>query len=210
MKMKTFIISAFLAMAGITNAAVTLTAVSFTNGVSDSSGSGLAANSIIRYGFFANDAAVTSNIGNIAALETAFVEVASQVNAGNSGFPGFFQHDLSINDAASFESVNYNTGIVGKNIYAWVSNNTNPASATEYGIFRTNELWQDAGNPNMSFTLQTDAAGFNPLIGSTTGPVLFAGNPASIQLATIAAIPEPSRAMLGLIGRGALVFRRRR
>jgi len=207
MKLKSLVISTFLALAGISNAMVTLTAVSFTNGVSDSSGSGLAANSIIRYGFFNNDAAVTSNIGNIAALETAFIEVASQIDAGSPGFPGFFQHNLNIDDSASFESVNYNTGIVGKNIYAWVSNNTVPANATDYGIFRTNELWQDAGNPNMSFTLQTDAPGFTALIGGTSGPVLFAGNPASIQLA---AIPEPSRAMLGLLGLGALVFRRRR
>lgn len=210
MKIKLLAISTLLALAGISNAAVTLTAVSFTNGVSDSSGAGLAANSIIRYGFFNSDADVTSNIGNIAALETAFIEVASQTDAGSPGFPGFFQHNLNIDDSASFESVNYNTGIVGKNIYAWVSNNTVPANATDIGIFRTNELWQDSSNPNMSFTLQTDAAGFTPLIGGTSGPVLFAGNPASIQLTSIAAIPEPSRAMLGLIGLGALVFRRRR
>jgi MYXO-CTERM domain-containing protein len=40
--------------------------------------------------------------------------------------------------------------------------------------------------------------------------VLFTGLGNSYQLADIGVVPEPSRAMLGLLGLGALVFRRRR
>jgi MYXO-CTERM domain-containing protein len=212
MKISSIILATVLATASVSQAAVTLGATSFQNGLSDSTGAALAANAISRYGYFGSGFDFGANANDIAALETAFTQVTSQTGVQAFGIDGFFQYTLNIDDTASFEGQNYNSQIVGKNIYAWVMNNTNPASATQHGIFSTSETWNDSSNPNMTFTLQSNVpGGVNTRIGSAlTGPVLFTGLGNSYQLADIGVVPEPSRAMLGLLGLGALVFRRRR
>jgi hypothetical protein len=47
-------------------------------------------------------------------------------------------------------------------------------------------------------------------VGSLSSATLTGGSAPAIRLSEIAAIPEPSRAMLGFIGLAAMVFRRRR
>lgn len=212
MKIKSLIALLALTIATASQATVTLTATSFQNGLTTSGGSALNSNSLIRYGVFTNGFNFAANASNSAAMEAAFTEVTSQVGVSASGFDGFFQYTLSINEASSFEGVNYGTGIAGKNIFAWVFNNSTPGSSTQQGVFSTGELWGDNLNPNFTFTLQSNAPGgvTTHIGGNQTGPELFTGLGNSYQLASIGAIPEPSRALLGLVGLGALFFRRRR
>lgn len=205
----TSIIAAFtLTFAAASHGAVNLTASSFRNGLSTSAGVALDGTSVIRYGIFTTGFNFSANAADSVAMETAFTQVVQQVGVSLSGFDGYFQHALTgINEAGTFEGVSYATGIAGKNIYAWVLNQ----AGTEQGVFSSGEVWGDTSTPDFTFTLQDDApGGITTHIGSATGPEIFSGLGNSYKLATIGAVPEPSRAFLGLLGLGALFFRRRR
>lgn len=208
MKITSIVLALAFSLVTASHGFVTLTATSFQNGLSTSTGVALDGTAVVRYGIFTTGFDFAANAANSVAMEAAFTQVTSQVGVSAGGFDGFFQHSLSANGLGTFEGVNYVSGIQGKNIFAWVLN----AAGTQQGVFSSGELWGDVDNAASTFTLQSDApGGLTTHIGSAlTGPEIFTGLGNSYQLATVAAIPEPSRAVLGLLGLGALFFRRRR
>lgn len=172
---------------------------------------------IARFGYFAP---TTNFAGSVASLQTAFIELANYTLTGNtwntstaftaSGTYGGLAYDGNSGSNAPFSG-----DIAGENMYLWVLNNSTTSSATQHGIFSAPGIWTwtDADEPG---TNGGDSS-FSLGIGTDTGLVANIGIAASDaglagghSLAAIGAIPEPSRAFLGLLGLGALFFRRRR
>ncbi|MEM7147463.1 MAG: PEP-CTERM sorting domain-containing protein [Verrucomicrobiota bacterium] len=96
---------------------------------------------------------------------------------------------------------------VNTRLYWWIFNSSNPFTATQMGIFSAtgNPQWTSADPSNM-FDFRTTAA-------STVNEILrgnFVDNGAGVDFLQLGFVPEPSRAMLILIGFGAAVMRRRR
>ena len=179
---------------------------------------------LIRLGTFA---AGTNFASDVATLETAFTEVLTSTGPWTfGGNPGFFEFTGAENAPLTFtggstlyEGKQYDltTGgidltnasdIVGEQVYMWVMNNTTPGSATQHAILRDGGIWTDAQSPDPSVFFDTVSPTLS--VGSLSSATLTGGTAPAIQLSNIAAIPEPSRAMLGFIGLAAMVFRRRR
>lgn len=219
MNLKTLAVIASLSLPTISGAATL--AFDYSN-LADSNGA-LLTSGIIRFGVFQ-----TGNFNqSVADLADDFIQIGSYNIAGDNAFTS-----LNYNNTAG--STTYASGdglttlfydltlvdnsvnpaaIAGRQIYAWVLNDAAFGSATEHGIF-TNAayLWiddQQIPNDNSTFSFDVSSGdGMTALVGTASDDIF---NPASPhRLATIAAIPEPSRALLGLIGLTGVMFRRRR
>lgn len=204
--------------------AATLIANASDTGLAQATGSSAVASGALRFGYFASGYDFAANANDIAALETAFIQVASYTGViSDSGFDGFFNTNLSYLQSGSFEgtpfdlssgsTANVANDIAGEKIYLWVLNNPVATSATQHGIFSTNATWTDADvfpSNNSLFSIDNGTAGLTAHIGTlAAGPDLGGGNP-SHRLANIAAVPEPSRAVLAFAGVAGVMFRRRR
>jgi len=179
---------------------------------------------IVRFGTFATgtDFATASQ----AQLETAFTEVLSATGPWTyGGNPGQFEFTGDENPALSYtggstvyEGVTYDatagidltntSDIAGSLVYAWILNNTNPASATQQAILSESAVWQDA--QNFDPTTFFDTLNATRHIGTLSGTTLAGTTAPAVALANIGVVPEPSRAMLGFLGFAAMLFRRRR
>lgn len=221
---KTFALIASLAVVvSQTNAASFFTGDT-TNGITAADGTTPLSSGSVFYGTFTSGFDVAANANNFAALDAAFIQVIGYNGSSNLA-PGVFNlTGLTYNEGAAFETVQYDLSadtsnvandIAGSAVYAWVLNNTTPSSATEHAIFtQTGSTWADAqtpGSPATSFSWETtDGANVQALIGTVLGGANIGGAANSHRLQTIGAVPEPSRAVLGFLGFGALFFRRRR
>lgn len=188
-----------------------------------SDGSTALSSGIIRFGTFGTVNFVTATQ---AELETAFIEVLTTTGpftyGGNPGlfeFTGDENAPLSYTGGATvYEGVTYdltagidltNSGdIAGSTVYAWVLNNTTPGSATQQAILSNTAIWQDAQNFDPTTFFDTFTATRH--IGTLSGTTLAGTSVPAVALANIAAVPEPSRALLGFAGIAAMLFRRRR
>jgi hypothetical protein len=115
-------------------------------------------------------------------------------------------YDLS---TGAFNNANVAGDIAGGTIYALVYNGASFNLSTEVGVFSAFDfgwLWND----NDDLVTTTD---FNFGLDSGSGMVAHIGTASadpSTSAHRLAAIPEPSRALLGLIGLTGVMFRRRR
>jgi hypothetical protein len=93
----------------------------------------------------------------------------------------------------------------------WVLDNSALLSATQQGIFASTYIWADADLlPSNDSAFDMQPAALTALVGQlNTGADIGATAP-SHRLGTIAAVPEPSRALLMFLGLGGFFFRRRR
>jgi hypothetical protein len=101
----------------------------------------------------------------------------------------------------------------GKQVYAWIFNNDDPALATEMGIF-TSTAWSPIptnGTVGDSLALGTTTATTITAVGGA-GSVFTGGTSLTnqLRLGEFNAIPEPSRLLLISVGFMGLVARRRR
>lgn len=222
--MKLKVISSLVFAALISSAsAASLLSTNFGNGFTLENGTTALSSGAVRFGTFAAGFDFAANAGDIAALEAAFTQVYALTGTIEaSSTPGFFEVNQSYNNV-SFEGVPFDSStgatnnvagdIAGEKIYLWVLNNATSSAATQQGIFSTNATWTDfdtVGNNDSLFSPDSGNAGLTAHIGSlATGADIGAGAP-SHSLANIAAVPEPSRALLGMVGLAAVVFRRRR
>jgi hypothetical protein len=222
MKNKIITTLAFAALLSSASAA-SLLSTNFGNGFTLSNGTTALGTGAVRFGTIAAGFDFVANANNISAINAAFTEVYALTGTIEAlSTPGFFDINTTYNNTA-FEGVNFDNSagtttnvagdIAGEKVYVWALNNATTASATQHGIFSTNTLWTDfdtVGNNDTLFSPDTGNAGLTAHIGSLASGADIGGGAPSHSLANIAAIPEPSRAMLGFIGLAAMVFRRRR
>lgn len=220
MKKAFVILASIAAVVSQANAASFLTGDT-TNGIVAADGTTPLTSASVLYGTFTAGFDVAANANNLTALDAAFIQVIGYNGPSNLA-PGVFNlTGLTYDAGASFEGVQYDLSadtanvandIAGTAVYAWVLNNTNPAAATEHAIFtRTGSTWTDAqtvpDNATSFSWATTTGTEVQALVGTVLGGANIGGSANAHQLA---AIPEPSRAVLGFLGLGALFFRRRR
>mgnify|MGYP003674657769 CR=1 FL=1 len=195
-----------------------------TNGFVGADGTTPLTSGSVLYGTFAAGFNIAANAGDFSALNAAFTQVIGYNGASNLA-PGVFNlTGLTYDAGAAFEGVQYDLSadttnvandIAGSAVYAWVLNNVDPSAATEQAIFtRTGSTWADAQTPGDNSTsfswATTTGAEVQAIIGTVLGGANIGGAANPHQLSAVGVIPEPSRAVLGFLGLGALFFRRRR
>lgn len=153
-----------------------------------SDGSTLAAGDLLRFGTF--------DLVAYNALSPAQKNTFSEVDS-------IFEELGIANSNASGEILSIGIGVVGTpgdQLYTWVFNNSVATNATEWGIFSSNNtLWEVAGDP-----------GSSSLSNSTINQVIHGSDPGDVGGdVRLAAVPEPSMALLSLLGFAALLRRRR-
>jgi hypothetical protein len=221
---KAFILLLAVALTSQGAKAATLFAGDTASGLTLSDGTTALASGAIRLGHFTSGFNFAANANDLAALQSAFTQVVAYTGA-ISAFEvnGFFDQALTYTAGGTYGSLPYDSSaastsdvggdIAGSKIYAWVLNNATTLSATQQAIFSTNQVWTDADTVpvnDSSVSWSAGTSGLTAHIGSlSTGADIGGGTP-SHSLAAVAAIPEPSRAMLGFIGIAAMLFRRRR
>jgi hypothetical protein len=237
--MKKTILLALLSVLGASSASAALTFASANTSVGFTTSTGSlidAANTRVRYGHFQDPTSIFANRDDLAALEANFIEILSFTASAIQGANATGEWSIAsaaFNPAATYEGFTYdatagdtNTNnpsvdIAGSEIYAWVMSGLTNATTTEHAVFaKTTQLWGDSNlvptqNMNPGFTSASAVASANRIIGDNgntfNGGITLSGNSiGSHELYAIAAIPEPSRAMLGFVGLAAMLFRRRR
>jgi hypothetical protein len=182
-----------------------------------SSGSDLTSG-IIRFGTFLPG---TNFNQSIADLADEFIQLGTYTIASSAFNTSLFyannvsysSGDLAVTrpyDNTPLDNSDVTTDIARETIYAWVLNDSNNLLVTEHGIFSAaafGSIWTDAQEPGdsnsfITFDLTT-GDGFEAAIGTASSDLGVSGH-------RLAAIPEPSRALLGLIGLTGVMFRRRR
>tara|TARA_R110002049_G_scaffold121260_1_gene275983 strand:+ start:908 stop:1579 length:672 start_codon:yes stop_codon:yes gene_type:complete len=221
---KTFALIASLAVAVSQANAASFFTGDTTNGITRADGTTALTSGSVLYGTFTAGFDVAANVNDFAALDAAFIQVIGYNGASNLA-PGVFNlTGLTYNEGAAFETVQYDLSadtsnvvndIAGSTVYAWVLNDTTPSNATEHAIFtKTGSTWTDAQTPGSNATsfswATTTGTDVLALAGTVLGGANIGGSANSHSLQAIGAVPEPSRAVLGFLGLGALFFRRRR
>jgi hypothetical protein len=229
---KTFLILSLLAVSFSSASAATLFADNGSSGFTLADGTTALANGRLRFGIFTiTNAQITSNADNLTYLNNNFREVVNYSGAINAygGLNGFFDgetlgatktyaggntvyggtpYDLS---ASALNGTN-DGDIAGENIYLWVLNNSDVSAATQHGIFVNNaNVWTDSqAFPVSDSFFDVAPANTQALVGALNGGTDIGAAAPSHKLATIGAIPEPSRALLMFLGLGGFFLRRRR
>lgn len=190
-------------------------------GLKTSGGSTIAAGTTLRFGWFNGTPTGSLSSMSQAQLEAAFHEVFATTTPDGTGTwntTGTFatngtHNGLNYDDSVGVDN-NVAGDIAGNEIYLWVLNAGTSAAATEQGIFSwagtSAFTWADASalpNSDAFFSLSGNSGdGIIAHIGTLNA----AGAGTAHSLASVAAVPEPSRAMLGFVGIAAMLFRRRR
>jgi|GEM_PF-1742310 len=199
--------------------AATLFAASVDRGFVLSNGTTPLTSGTIRFGTFATG---TNFAGDAASLEAAFTQIVTSTGPFSyGGNPGLFELTGDENAPLSFvggttvyEGIQYdlttsgidlsNPGdLAGTTIYMWLLN----SDSTQQAILSTSEIWQDSQSPVDNF-FDTGTATLH--VGSVSTTTLAGTTTPAYQLANAGVIPEPSRAVLGLLGLALAFFRRRR
>ncbi|MEQ1751476.1 MAG: PEP-CTERM sorting domain-containing protein [Prosthecobacter sp.] len=227
---KTFLTLCFLAASFSSASAALLTVSNYEAGLTLADGTTALASGRVRFGtFVVSNLDITNNMNNLAYLDANFravVDYSGPINALST--PGFIDNALlggtatyaggatayggtTYDLSGSGSTANVANDIAGSNIFMWVLDNTNLLSATQQGIFASTFTWTDTDLiPDNGSAYSTAIANNTALVGVLgTGDDIGAGAN-SHRLGTIAAVPEPSRAMLVFLGIGGFFLRRRR
>lgn len=236
---KTFLILSLLTASLSSVSAATLIADNYSSGIVKTDNTALATGRI-RFGIFTvTNAEVSANANDVTYLNNNFREVVNYSGAISAfGLNGFFDGDTlggsktyaggttkydntgatvaiggtTYDLSGSGSTANVANDIAGSNIYMWVLDNAVIGSATQHGIFVNNaNVWTDTDTVpvNDSF-FDMAASNITALVGTVNGGPDIGAEASSHKLATIGAIPEPSRALLMFLGLGGFFFRRRR
>lgn len=223
---KTILALCFLAASLSSASAATLLADNLGAGLTLADGTTALSSGRIRFGIFTiTNSQISANANNLSFLDTNFREVVNYSGAINAfAFNGFFDNTIlgsnatyaggstpyggTTYDLSSGNTTNVANDIAGSNIYMWVLNSASLGSATQHGVFASNYIWTDTDLvPDNNSSFDMTPANLTALVGSlSTGADIGAGAPSH----SLAAIPEPSRALLALIGLGSFLIRRRR
>lgn len=204
MKLTTSVFSALVALA-ISAQAATVTVGNLPGNVpvpiSGTDGSLLGSGSV-AIGVFSGDVGALAGAGDIAGLKAAFTQFGNSVSMGFNGLAGLYQNTVSATVGGSAFS--------GANVYTVIGDGGSIADSNGLLVFDHGFTFVDEPGATPDAIIRTDG---NLLLGSakqgSVGGTAFDG----FMLAGEAGggvIPEPSSALLGLIGLSALFFRRRK
>lgn len=168
------------------------------------------------FGYFsASDSAISASTSGTELL-TTFVPFST--NAGlfnNPTTPTNYQGLFSRSGTLTLANLD---AFAGKNIYLVLTNAATISGGTEYLVYKFNSTYIGSGadtGGTLSFVIDTAVTNDGTLLlGTRTGPSLTAAGfdtsaEPSFQLQTLAAVPEPSAALLGMLGALGLLRRRR-
>jgi hypothetical protein len=174
-------------------------AVTTTTNVAIPSGTGFVAT-----GFFTTVADVDLINTAPASLATAFQQFGNSGTFGFGGFGGVYQVESAPG------RISPGSPFVNKSIYTLLGNGSSVSTSSEFVIFKHNGLFlvddQDSQDKTYDATLGVDGAF---LMGSATGDIINVGGFDFPQVKMVAAVPEPSAALLGALGALGLLRRRR-
>lgn len=215
---KLLLLAPFVCFAGMAHAQVTVDANAAADLVLSSSGTPLALGDVIRVGYFPSaDLSTVENSNSYSTLNGIFTAVGegtpgSSGTLSETGTPVGNSNTLYINNYSStsgaflgnFTGVSSTLIPTGDLLYMWVFNSSNPATATQWGIFDdpSSSNWEFPANLGTA-NLSMETAGITALRGTTNG--------SNYDLATVVVVPEPASFSLlaGALAFGALAVRRR-
>lgn len=151
--------------------------------------------------FDGNEDSLTSE--NVASLFDQFG--TDSITFGASSQDGFVQGDIDVGPTIA------GIGDAGQQIFVVFGNGSDLASSTEFAVFETSAVvpTDPATPPAAVVTAVIDASQTaNVLVGDATTASIGTNSFPAIQLAP--AVPEPSSALLGLVGLAGFAARRRR
>ncbi len=230
MKKQLLVISLLAASASVSSAVTyTLTNVAGNNSsaVVNSAGVRLSGNgassgvntSVIgsaSFGYFtATDSAISASTSGTQLLST-FTPFST--NEGLFNNPTTPTNYLGLFSRSGTLTLSALDAFAGKNVYLVLSNAASVAAGTEYLVYKFNATYigsaADTGG-TLSFVIDTAVTTDGSLLlGTRTGPSLTVAGvdtttEPSFQLVSFAPVPEPSAALLGMLGALGLLRRRR-
>lgn len=166
----------------------------------------------ISSGFFsglADEAIANSIITEISAAYRPFTTTVAQF--GRSGIDGFFDY------TSSPQRVDTSSEFFGENLYLVFGNGSSLLTSTELAVFKSTELFPDDSTAAADALITVKFGGSDPspgqfLMGRAGGETTVSSGGQSVvvpALQTVQTIPEPSTALLSLLGLGFLMRRRR-
>jgi len=201
--MKKLILSALIALSTLSSSqAANLYSSNLGNGVSLSDATVGIPEGTIRFGVFPNGFDFDANVDNFAALDAAFIEVASfSGDLTVDSVDGFYQSALSYDTSATYDDTVYATGIAGQKVYIWVLNSLVPEEVTQQLIVSSNQTWvaadaviadtfasPDTGVAGLTFHVGSNALGNN--IGAGANSHVLGGAQTEITEAVLSAAPS--------------------
>lgn len=184
-------------------------------GLADNSGALLttAAGQVMLGRMTMSDASIANNfnLGNIAAIWAAFQPFDIAFDP-DSLAPGAFQIDLSADTRASQNAL----GGSAIYVWAWNSSSATPLSATQGLIAHLSDVFPtDPELPDSPLFAITHLRSPAVLVVGTSGPQTYdyglgSGPLSEYRMDVAGAAPEPSRAVLMIMGACLVIFRRRR
>lgn len=212
MKLKIAILTGLLGFAGFSNAAI-YNINNVVNGVGDTvyanSANELSTGGIVTIGVFTAGFDLASSLQDQAALLSNYTTLSFGLTGGPSSSlgtansPGYTE--LPSDDQASILAGN---PLLGRSLYSFIGNGATLAASTEFALVLLGTLQEDSPN---ELSYSSNPAGLTPLIGKLgtfTGD-LGGGAGTSVTLQTQVIVPEPSAALLGMVGALGLLRRRR-
>jgi hypothetical protein len=205
MKLTTSVFSALVALA-LSAQAATVTVGNLPGNVpvpiSGTDGNLLGSGSV-AIGVFSGDVGALAGAGDIAGLKSAFTQFGNSVSMGFNGLAGLYQNSVS-------GAIGAGDAYAGQNVYTVIGDGASIGDSNGLLVFDHGFSFQADPAPTDPAIITSDG---NLLLGSAkqgdVGGTAFDG----FMLAGEAGggvIPEPSSALLGLIGLSALFFRRRK
>lgn len=164
-------------------------------------------NAVVTVGYFAAGFDVAANVGNTALLIANYTVVATALTGTASAtlegsFAGFAE-------GPNVDTANITTGdaLLGRTLYSFVGNNTTLGTSNAFGLVSIGPILDDVPNER---TYIANATNKTVLIGTkSTVVVADAGIAGTYNSLRLVAVPEPSAALLGMLGALGLLRRRR-
>ncbi|RYZ90968.1 MAG: hypothetical protein EOP06_07290 [Proteobacteria bacterium] len=212
MKLKIAILTGLLGFAGFSNAAI-YSLNNVVNGPGDTlhanSLNQLSTGTVVTIGVFTAGFDLASSLTDQAALLTNYTTLTSGLTGGPSETlgaalaPGYIE--LAADDQPSITG---NNPLIGRSLYSFIGNAATLALSTEFALVLLGTIQEDLPN---ELSYSSNPGGISPLIGkldSFTGEAA-AGTGTYVTLQTQVIVPEPSAALLGMVGALGLLRRRR-